>query len=85
MENRNRSILVVAIDGTRWRQYTQDPGRAAILLEPDHIVCMKGEYVECYAPDGRLIWRRKLPHSFRERGALGYPGNIAQADDAGAE
>jgi hypothetical protein len=70
---------------TRWRQFTKDSGRATILLEPDQIVCMKSGYVDCFAPDGRLLWQQPLKGQGLGRGALGYPGNVAQADDPGTE
>lgn len=69
----------------RWRQDTQHRGRATILLEPDQIVCAKNGSVDCYAPDGRLLWQQPLAGAGYGRAALGYPGNVMQADEAGNE
>ena len=68
---------------TRWRKSTKDAGRATILIEPDQILCMKNGFVDCFAPDGRLLWHQPLDGQGLGRGALGYPGNVAQADDPG--
>jgi hypothetical protein len=69
---------------TRWEHTTKTTGRATILLEPDQIVCAKGGYVDCFGPDGRLLWQQPLKGAGVGRIALGYPGNVAQADDEGS-
>jgi outer membrane protein assembly factor BamB len=68
---------------TRWEQTTQRSGRATVLVEPEQIVCAKGGYVDCFSPDGRLLWQQPLKGAGLGRMALGYPGNVAQADDQG--
>jgi hypothetical protein len=68
---------------TRWEHTTHTTGRATILLEPDQIVCAKGGYVDCFSPEGRLLWQQPLKGAGLDCMALGYPGNVAQADDEG--
>ncbi len=68
----------------RWSQSTQAGGRATVLIEPDQIVCAKGGYVDCYTPDGRSLWAQPLQGAGLGRVALGYPGNVVQADDPGS-
>lgn len=70
---------------TRWSDTTQTSGRATIVIEPDQIVCAKDGYVDCFAPDGRKLWQQPLKGQGVGRMALGYPGNVAQADDKGTE
>jgi outer membrane protein assembly factor BamB len=70
---------------TRWEQRTSASGRAAIVIEPDQIVCAKGGYIDCFAPDGQKLWEQPLSGAGTGRGALGYPANVAQADDRGNE
>ena len=70
---------------TRWSDSTQASGRATIVIEPDQIVCSKGGYVDCYTPDGTRLWQQPLSGQGLGRVALGYPGNVAQADDKGSE
>jgi hypothetical protein len=63
-----------------WEKPTQHKGRATILIEPDQIVCAKGGGIDCFAPDGRRLWRQPLEETGYGRIALAYPGNSAQAD-----
>ena len=67
----------------RWAQRTHSAGRATILIEPEQIVCAKAGYVDCYTPDGQRRWRQPLTGHGVGRVALGYPGNVAQADERG--
>jgi outer membrane protein assembly factor BamB len=67
----------------RWHQVTQADGRATLIIEPDHIVCAKGGYVDAFAPDGRVLWRQPLQGGGVGAIALGYPRNVAQADVIG--
>lgn len=69
----------------RWSVATRQTGRATILLEPDQVVCIKDGYVDCYSPTGQHLWQQPLTGRGVGRGALGYPGNVAQADDIGTE
>lgn len=67
----------------RWKWPTHTSGRATILIEPDHIVCAKSGYLDCFSPEGRLLWAQPLYGAGVGRISLGYPENVAQADDAG--
>lgn len=70
---------------TRWVQNTKASGRATVVIEPDQIVCAKSGYLDCFAPDGNALWSQPLKGAGMGRVALGYPGNVAQADDKGRE
>lgn len=67
----------------RWQVETTGRGRATILLEPDQIVCVRSGYLDCFLPDGRRLWSQPLQGRGEGRAALGYPGNVAQADEVG--
>jgi outer membrane protein assembly factor BamB len=69
----------------RWSEVTRDTGRATILIEPDQIVCIKDGYIDCFSPDGERLWQQPLKGEGIGRAALGYPGNVVQADDKGTE
>jgi outer membrane protein assembly factor BamB len=62
----------------RWVKRTQLDGVAKIVIEPDQIVCTKGGYVECFAPDGRSLWVRELDVGGPSVTTLGYPGNVVK-------
>ena len=66
----------------RWRRPTRSRGRASILIEPDHIICAKGSIVECVGPRGESMWELEVREGGFQRTALGYPGNVTQADDS---
>jgi outer membrane protein assembly factor BamB len=70
---------------TRWVQPTQAMGRATIVIEAAQIVCAKGGYIDCFAPDGTTMWSQPLKGAGLGRMALGFPGNVAQADDVGSQ
>lgn len=80
--HRSRLFCLDYLTGeTRWEHTTQTAGRATIVVEPDQIVCAKGGYVDCFSPDGKLLWQQPLRGAGQGRIALGYPGNVAQADE----
>ena len=70
---------------TRWQAGTQATGgRASVVIEPDHIVCVKAGYVDAYAPDGRLLWQQPLDgagHRFG-RGRLSRQRRAGRRDRA---
>jgi outer membrane protein assembly factor BamB len=68
---------------TRWQEETQASGRATVLIEPDHIVCVKAGYVDAYTPSGKRIWQQPLRGAGTGTAAVGYPGNVVQADAIG--
>ena len=43
----------------------------------------KSGYLDCFAPDGTRKWSQPLRGAGTGRAALGYPGNVVQADDIG--
>lgn len=67
----------------RWVTRTRAGGRATILIEPEQIVCAKNGYIDCFAPNGTPLWQQPLEGAGLGGTALGYPGNVAQADDRG--
>lgn len=69
----------------RWRHDTYTSGRATIVMEPDHILCAKGGYIQSFTVDGRLLWTQPLKGYGVGRCSLGYPGNVVQSDDVGRE
>jgi outer membrane protein assembly factor BamB len=81
--------LVMRVDyltgATLWERPTRDTGRATILVEPDLIVVGKGGYINAYDHNGRPLWFQELRGRGLGRLALAFPGNIAQADEAGLE
>ena len=66
---------------TRWEAATSSMGRATILIEPTQIICCKEGYIDCFSPDGGMLWRQPMAGTGLGRAALGLPGNVAQADD----
>lgn len=70
---------------TMWQQQTSSRGRATILIEHDHIVVGKGGELDAFDHHGRPLWRQQLEGRGIGSVALAFPGNVAQADDAGTE
>lgn len=66
---------------TVWTKNTSSAGRATIVVESDLIVVAKGGYVDAFDHDGAALWRQPLRGKGLGRVALGFPGNLAQADD----
>ncbi len=77
--------LDYATGHTRWTQPTQARGRATLVMEADHVVCAKSGYLDCFALDGKKLWSQPLKGAGQDQIALGYPGNVVQADDIGRE
>ena len=59
---------------------TQSEGRATIVIEPDVIVVAKSGYIDAYGHDGRHFWTQPLTGMGVGATALGFPGNVAQAE-----
>lgn len=70
---------------TRWEAATSASGRTTIVMEPDRIICAKGGYLDCFDPHGERMWQQPLRGYGVGRIAMGFPGNVAQADDPGSE
>jgi outer membrane protein assembly factor BamB len=68
---------------TRWEQTTSAHGRASIVIEPDIIICSKNGYTDAFDPRGTMLWSQPLSGKGTGSIALGFPGNVIQADDAG--
>lgn len=64
----------------RWSCRTQTGGLATIVIEPDHIVCAKGGYIDCFAPNGTPLWNQPLRGGGMGVASIGYPGNVALGD-----
>lgn len=80
--NGNRVFCLDYLTGEiRWERTTQSAGRATILIEPDCVVCVKRGYVDCFGIDGAVRWQEGLQGAGVGHAALGFPGNVAQADE----
>ncbi len=67
-----------------WRAKTTGWGRATILLEHDCIVVAKKGHVDCFNHQGTKLWSSRLDGFGTGSVALGFPGNIVQADTPGS-
>ena len=70
---------------TLWAADTTGSGRATIVVEHDLIVVGKSGYLDGYDHGGRRLWSQSLSGKGTGRLALGFPGNVAQADDPGGQ
>jgi outer membrane protein assembly factor BamB len=70
---------------TLWSAPTRSEGRATIVIEPDLIVIAKGGYIDAFSHAGQHYWQQPLTGLGTGRIALAFPGNVAQADDAGGQ
>ena len=75
--------LDYATGAVLWTAATHTTGRATILVERDVIVCAKGGYLDCFGHGGKKLWTQPLTGLGTGRIALGFPGNVAQADAEG--
>jgi hypothetical protein len=90
-------VLVVSASGKRifrldyytgktlWEVTTTASGRATIVVEHDCIVVAKGGYIDCFEHEGKRRWKQPLKGMGLGRVAMGFPGNVAQADDPGSD
>lgn len=73
-----RKIKVVAVEGTHTR-------RPTIVVEGGCVYIGRDGELACYTTQGELVWHQP----FKGRGfgsmALGFPGNLRQADDPGVK
>jgi outer membrane protein assembly factor BamB len=80
--------VIVSLDyatgAIKWSARTQNPGRATILIERDVIICAKAGYLDCFSHGGKKLWTQPLTGFGEGRVALGFPGNVAQADAEGS-
>jgi outer membrane protein assembly factor BamB len=75
--------LDYATGATRWQQHAQARGRATVVVEPDLVACVRAGYVDAFAPDGSVLWRQPLSGAGQGAAAIGFPGNVVQADAIG--
>ena len=68
-----------------WQAATERPGRATLLVQGDRVYVAKTGVVDCFDLDGHRLWSQQLPALGSGRLALGFPGNVVQADDIGAQ
>lgn len=68
-----------------WSASTSSSGRATIVVEGDRVFVSKGGEVDCFSLDGSKLWTQRLPGKGVGTAAIGFPGNIVQGDDRGAE
>jgi outer membrane protein assembly factor BamB len=66
---------------TLWRAETTSAGRATILIEPDCIVVAKSGYLDCFTHDGEKLWSQPFTGLGVGAVAMGFPGNVVQADE----
>lgn len=69
-----------------WESETSGAGRASIVVEDDLVLVSKGGQVDCFERDGsEHLWTQPLKGKSVGRAALGFPDNVAQADDPGGQ
>ncbi len=68
-----------------WVVDTSSMGRATIVVEDDRVYVAKSGVVDCFTFDGSCVWTQRLEGKGFGRIAMGFPGNIVQADDAGTK
>jgi outer membrane protein assembly factor BamB len=68
-----------------WEASTSAMGRATIVIEGELVFVAKNGEVDCFSLDGRRLWSQPLKGKSVGRIALGFPGNVVQADDRGSE
>jgi outer membrane protein assembly factor BamB len=67
-----------------WQQATKVRyGRAALVVEDGLAYAARGGEVECFTREGVRLWRQGLKGMGVGATALGFPGNLIQADDTG--
>jgi outer membrane protein assembly factor BamB len=64
----------------RWSAQPDGQGRASVLIEADQVVCAKGGTIHAFGNDGRLLWKQPVAGT-NAVAAIGYPGNVQQADE----
>jgi outer membrane protein assembly factor BamB len=66
----------------RWTADTTCAGRASIVISGGDVFVAKGGTIDCFGLDGARRWSQRMdPEDART--ALGFPGNVVQADDTG--
>lgn len=73
-----RSIAYVPLVGDHAR-------RPTMVVDRGQIVVARNGEVACYATNGEAVWLQKFEGMGFGSVALGLPGNVRQADDAGSK
>jgi outer membrane protein assembly factor BamB len=60
-------------------------GRPAMVIERDHIFVGTSGELSCFDLNGRPLWVQPFEGMGFGSIALGFPGNVRQADDAGSK
>lgn len=68
-----------------WKSETTSSGRASVVVQDERVYVAKGGEIDCFTFEGRRVWAQGLPGRGLGSIALGFPGNIVQADDRGAK
>jgi outer membrane protein assembly factor BamB len=68
-----------------WAADTSSSGRATIIVEGRLVFCAKAGEVDAFTFTGERQWTQALKGKGIGRIAMGFPGNLVQADDRGAE
>ena len=64
-----------------WAVPTSGSGRAALVVEPDMVMCAKEGAIDCYNFAGQRLWSQALRGLGTGKIAMGFPGNLRQADE----
>ena len=68
-----------------WVSDTSASGRATVVVEGRLVFVAKGGEVNAFTFTGERQWKQQLSGKGLGRIAMGFPGNIVQADDPGSE
>lgn len=60
-------------------------GRPHMLVEGERLYIGTAGTLSCFDLDGRLLWSEGFRGEGTERMAMGFPGNVRQADDRGPQ
>ena len=82
-----RSLVCLEYPSGRWLGSTPLPprgqGRPTMVLQGDRLYVATRGVVTCFDDGGKMVWHEPFGGSGYGSVALGFPGNVRQADDAG--
>jgi outer membrane protein assembly factor BamB len=70
---------------TLWTAEHTSSGRATFLAEGELLFVAKGGELCCFSLDGERLWHERFSGHGMGTIALGFPGNVRQADWAGTQ
>lgn len=83
-----RTLMCVEYPSGRWLGSSPMPGsyksRCSMVLQGDRLYVASGGEVTCFDQNGQVIWHQPFQGAGIGSVALGFPGNVRQADDAGS-